>query len=232
MMTDVRRPEAILFDVDGTLYHQPPVRREMTRQLARFCFRSPFAGLRTVRFLSAYRRAQENLRLEETEDAPGRQLSVACSGTRLDTELATRIVEEWMGKRPLQVVAAFRREGLLELLTAAQKAGIRRGVFSDYPAGGKLRALGCEGLFDSILSAQDPAVRAFKPSPRGLVESLRRMGVAPGEALHVGDRPEVDGEAARRAGIKCVIIGLPETRYGPGWSGIPSFPRLQEVLGI
>ena len=137
-----------------------------------------------------------------------------------------------MGRRPLNVLAAYRREGLLELLKAARRNGVRLAVFSDYPSTDKLRALGCEELFDSVLSAQDPAVRAFKPSPRGLEESLRRLGVKAEDALHVGDRPEVDGEAARRAGMKALIVGLPEDKFGSGWSGIPNFLRLREVLGL
>ena len=232
MSSSVSRPEAIVFDVDGTLYHQPPVRRRMSLRLARFCLGSPLAGWRTVRLLAAYRKAQESLRLEDSDDGPARQLQVACSQLRIEPQVAQSIVQEWMGDKALDVVAASQRKGLREFLEAARNSGVRLGVFSDYPPGAKLRAMGLEKAFDCVLSAQDATVLAFKPSAKGLLECLCHLGARPERSFHVGDRPEIDGEAARRAGMKGLIIGLPENRFGPGWTGVPDFHTLKASLEL
>lgn len=232
MNPDARLPEAIVFDVDGTFYYQSPVRWQMTLRLARYCLGSPFAGWRAVRLLSAYRRAQESLRLSGADNSPSRQLELACSGLRIGPDVARGIIDEWMGARPLDLLPACARKGLREFIEATRKRGIRLGIFSDYPAAAKLRAFQFETLFDCVLSAQDSAVSAFKPSPAGLLECLRLLGVRPENSLYIGDRPEIDGEAARRAGIKAYIVGLPESATGPGWTGVPDFNRLQEILGL
>ena len=53
---------AVLFDVDGTLYRQGPVRRAMVARLAGAYWRRPGEGAAWHALLGAYRRAQEDLR--------------------------------------------------------------------------------------------------------------------------------------------------------------------------
>ena len=72
----------LIFDVDGTLYRQAPVRRGMALRLLSYLIRNPLAGLKTAAFLRHYRRAQEGLRgTGSCQD----QLNTACrdSGVEL-----------------------------------------------------------------------------------------------------------------------------------------------------
>ncbi|MCW5978102.1 MAG: HAD family hydrolase [Bryobacteraceae bacterium] len=232
MTGNARLPDAIVFDVDGTFYDPGPVRRRMSLLLARYCLGSPLAGWRAARLLSAYRRALESLRRDGEANGPARQLGMACAGMRIDPEAARRIVEEWMGERPLSAVATCAREGLREFVEAARARGVPLAVFSDYPALAKVRAFGMEEAFGCVLSAQDAAVGAFKPCPAGLLECLRSLDARPERSIYIGDRPEVDGEAARRAGMRAYIIGLPETAAGDGWTGAPDFLSLRRELGL
>lgn len=48
-----------------------------------------------------------------------------------------------------------------------------------------------------------------KPAPDLLRIALARAGVAPGDAVYLGDTPETDGEAARAAGVAFVRIVRP-----------------------
>jgi HAD superfamily hydrolase (TIGR01549 family) len=81
------------------------------------------------------------------------------------------------------------------------------GVFSDFPAWEKLKALEIEEFFDVALSAHDTGVQRFKPDPRGLHAVLEQLGVKPEEAIYVGDRPSIDGVAAQRAGLRFLVAG-------------------------
>ncbi len=45
-----------------------------------------------------------------------------------------------------------------------------------------------------------------KPQPAIFHAALDQAGVAPGSAIHVGDQPEADVEAARAVGITPVLI--------------------------
>ena len=47
---------------------------------------------------------------------------------------------------------------------------------------------------------------AAKPDPAIFRIALERLGVAAGDALHVGDGPDTDGAGARAAGIDVVIL--------------------------
>ncbi len=203
------RLKAIVFDVDGTLYRQDPVRRAMLGRLLKAHLGRPLTGLRTLRWLRAYRSAQERLRGEppESGDLAARQLRLACQWTGADPADLRRCVRRWMEQEPLALLRPSLREGLPTLLAVARRRGLRVAACSDYPAAEKLTAMGIAGLFDVVVTAQDPDVQRFKPDPRMLEVALGRLGVAKEEALYVGDRPEVDAEAAHRAGMACAIVG-------------------------
>ena len=61
-VTHGRRIRAVVFDVDGTLYRQAPLRVLIGSELALYVARHPFQGRRLTRALTAYRREQERLR--------------------------------------------------------------------------------------------------------------------------------------------------------------------------
>src|SRR5437868_813409 len=70
--------EALIFDVDGTLYCQGPLRRRMLLRLLAAHLRHPWNGLKTMRMLSAYRKAQETLRwAPEATDFASAQIALA-----------------------------------------------------------------------------------------------------------------------------------------------------------
>lgn len=117
-----------------------------------------------------------------------------------------------METAPLDLLADARTPGLIEFLTAARNSGQRIGAVSDYPAQAKLTALGVRDLFDVVVCAQDAGVQALKPEPAGILLALQQLGVTPDAAVYIGDRPEVDGEAARRAGVRFVWMG-PQDSY-------------------
>jgi phosphoglycolate phosphatase-like HAD superfamily hydrolase len=69
-------------------------------------------------------------------------------------------------------------------------------------------------------------VAAFKPNPRGILVALERLGVAPGEALYVGDRAEVDAAAARAAGVACAILSGLKAAPDAAYLAVASFAEL------
>ena len=227
-VTPRRAPVAIVFDVDGTLYLQKPLRRAMAVRLARYALRAPARGVRCVRVLQAYRRAQEELRLV-AGTAPGGQSAWAAARAGCSAEEVDALVARWMEREPLELLPRFVRPGLGGFLVRAREAGIRLAVLSDYPVGAKLEALGLSHLFEVVLCAQDASVGAFKPDPAGLREAARRLRTSPAGCLYVGDRPEVDAVAAERADMPCAIF----TRRAPtgaAWTGVPDVAQLDRLV--
>ena len=227
MTTPCERPqlEAILLDVDGTLYRQRPVRAGMALRLLAAHALRPLAGWRTLRLIGAYRRAQEELRYRPVdEDLARAQLRLASERTGVPLDAAEPLLRRWMEEAPLGLIARAARPGLREFLEGARARGLAIGVVSDYPVAPKLAALGVRDLVAVGVSAQDPEVQRFKPDPRGLRVALARLGVSAERAIYVGDRPELDVPAARAAGVAVLIVGPPPR------ADVVGFPELGDRL--
>jgi HAD superfamily hydrolase (TIGR01509 family) len=195
--------KAILTDLDGTLYSQPALHRRMALQLLRAFSLQPRQAWRTIRILRAYRLAQERLRaLEAPCDLGTEQLRLASEWSGCSPDHCRTIVERWMEREPLAHLAKCAHPGASAFFREARRRGVRLAVCSDYPARQKLTALDLEGCFDAVVCAQDPEVGRFKPHPRMLQVALQRLGVAPEDAFYLGDRADVDGAAARNAGVR------------------------------
>jgi putative hydrolase of the HAD superfamily len=67
------------------------------------------------------------------------------------------------------------------------------------------------GLFDLSLTASE--VGAAKPDPALFRAALDWAGVAPGRALHLGDHPHLDVEAARALGMRAVWVNRDGRRW-------------------
>ncbi len=85
-----------------------------------------------------------------------------------------------------------------------------------------LRCNGLEGAVDVIIGADD--VSYGKPHPEPLERAMAALGVAPNEALYVGDSA-ADAEAAQRAGVAFVAVRSGCTPH----EALEAFPRLAEL---
>jgi putative hydrolase of the HAD superfamily len=98
-----------------------------------------------------------------------------------------------------------------ESLQKLRDAGLRLGVVSnsDGRVEQALEAAGLRNYFDVVIDSA--LVGVEKPDPRIFHAALDALGVAPGEALYVGDLYEVDVVGARAAGMEAVLLGAPES---------------------
>jgi phosphoglycolate phosphatase/putative hydrolase of the HAD superfamily len=225
--------KAIIFDLDGTLYHQNSLQRAMLVRLLEAHATRPLSGLQTFRVLGAYRRAQERLRDEPTvsSDLAEAQIRLTCEQTKVESGDVVKCVTRWMEQEPLPLLARHLHPGLIEFLRACQARGLRLAVLSDYPADAKLNALGLDGFFDVVLSAQSTEIGVFKPHPRGLLLAAARLGMNSSECVYVGDRAEVDGVAAAAAGMPCFILSARRRPRSNGlWMHVGGYRQLHELL--
>ncbi len=228
------RIHAVLFDLDGTLYKQTPIRSLMAVELLALSLAGPFQAQGRWRALRAYRRAHERLRSNPCSDGSvaDAQVAAAAVAAGLSLEEVTHLVDEWMLTRPLKYLRLARVAGIWKLLHVLAGKGVHAGILSDYPAAAKLRALGLAGRFSPVLCSTDPDIGALKPDPRGFLRACELWKLAPHEVLMVGDRPDVDGAGAIAAGMPCVIVGRPSSasRNGAGCLVLSSLERLCRVL--
>ncbi|ASR11794.1 HAD-IA family hydrolase [Rhizobium leguminosarum bv. viciae] len=191
----------VVFDVDGTLYNQRRLRLRMAGELlADAVARGSLINLRVLR---AYRFLREAIGEEEIDDFQTSLMARIVALTGQPAEKIEAVVSEWIGRRPLAYIASCRYDGLVELFAGLRRQNKAIGIYSDYPADEKLQRMTLSA--DYVLAASDPGVGILKPHPRGLQMLMQRAGVGPAQTVLIGDRPERDGLAARRAGVLPLI---------------------------
>lgn len=200
--------KGILLDVDGTLYHQAPLRAIMIFLLMLLNFFKPYELIRKFKVILQYRKSQEVLR-KSTEMQTGNQnnqILLTARHTGETVAYVSDVIEDWFEKKPLPFIRLFRKREIDKVIGLMQEKGFKLGVFSDYPAKKKLDALGISKFITTIVSCNDQEVYGFKPKTNGFDVAAKKMGLEPSDVVYVGDRPEVDGPGASEAGMKVAII--------------------------
>lgn len=207
---DWRRVEAVIFDLDGTLYAQAPLRRRMLGLLLGHCLMNP-RDARLPFVLQRFRQCREALAEAEAAGIEELQFQRPAAAIGIDPALLRQLVHEWLEHRPLPYLAACRAPGAVALINRLRATGRPVAVFSDYPVAAKLRALGIR--VDLAVAAVDPEIDRLKPHPRGLEVIQRKLGLPASACLLIGDRPERDGHCAARVGMPFLrkIWRAPET---------------------
>lgn len=188
--------EAVVFDMDGTLYRQPPLRLRMAALLAAHVMTT--ADVLTPRVLRSFRRRREEMaeqRLRDFDILLHEDCARVCD---TNAQTVRRIVTDWIETRPLPYLASCQVAGTTEFFASLRNHGIAIAVLSDYPAQAKLDALGLEA--DVVVAATDPELGIMKPDPTGLELVLSRLGIPASRAVMIGDRDDRDGAAAQCAG--------------------------------
>lgn len=176
--------EAIVVDLDGTLYFQKPVRIAMAKEAVLRPWRA-----RDLAVVWKYRKLLEREVPEEKR-------------LRLLPPDAPAVVREWLVERPLRLVATFEDETLVDMLRMASESGTTVIVYSDHPVEEKLKALNFAPNF--ALRSED--VGLPKPNADGLKAFLSKRGINPKRCLVIGDRFEKDGKLAENMEADSLIL--------------------------
>jgi len=210
----------VVFDVDGTLYRQRPLRVRMARDILFHTLLK--RDLNVMAVLARYRRIRERLGDEQVVDFERALIAQTAAATASSPDSVRAIVSEWVEQRPLKYLAACRYPGLSQLFAGLRRSGKSIGILSDYPAEAKLEALGLTA--DYVVFAGDENIGILKPHPRGLESLIAAAGMKPRETVVIGDRVDRDGLVARRAGAQALIRS---SRPIEGWQ---TFARFDDAL--
>src|SRR5215208_2592260 len=103
----------VVFDVDGTLYRQRPLRTRMARDILLYTLLK--RDLNVIAVLAKYRRIRERLGDEQVIDFERALIAQTATATANSQDRVRSIVSEWVEQRPLRYLAACRYPGLSEL---------------------------------------------------------------------------------------------------------------------
>jgi putative hydrolase of the HAD superfamily len=122
----------------------------------------------------------------------------------------------------------------LATLSLLRARGLRLVVVSnwDVSLAPTLGTLGLGELLDAVVTSA--GVGAAKPAPEVFRAALRLIGVAPGEAVHVGDDLERDVVGAIAAGVMPVLLRRGAAGAAPGRipAGVATISSLAELPGL
>lgn len=234
------RPRAVFFDVGNTLLRPyPSVSSVCQEVLGEFGHVTDLGAIESLMpLVDAYYedryRADDTFWTdeEETSSVWVGMYSVLCErlGIREQAPTIARRVYDEFGKpgrwRPYPDV--------VPVVRSLRDVGLKTGIISNWDRRltSLIGGLGLGELFDIVVSSADVGLR--KPDPRVFMLACERLGVAPEEAVHVGDHHYADILGARAVGMMPVLV----VRAGDDVSGttacaaIRSFEELPSLLGI
>lgn len=193
-------PKAILFDLDDTLWPIAPVIVEAERRL--YAWLQQHAPAVARRFsIEQLRQARMALLARE----PAYQVDLAAlrrAGLHAAFEEAG--ADRALVDGAMQQFLAARNDVQLygEVLPALLRLRERALVGSISNGNADLVAIGLDGHFSVSVAAHQ--MGCAKPDPAIFLEACRRLGVAPADAVYVGDDLLLDVQGAQRAGLRAV----------------------------
>ena len=234
--------KAVFFDLYGTLAGFRPSRYEIqSAACAEFGIQvTPDGIVRGYARADAYMAEQNTIRPLRERGGEGRDRFMAeyermvLRGCDVDVT-PERALEIWRRIRRVPYdLAPF--DDVVPALELLKSRGLALGLISNMNRdGGELAAtLGLAAFLDFTVTSAD--VGAEKPHPAIFRAALARAGVAPHEAVHVGDQPASDVEGARRVGIRPVLMDRdgnhPAFQDCPRIESLAELPRLLESEGV
>ena len=212
------RIDALIFDLDNTLWDVEPVILRAEQMLAGFLAQNcPRVVERHT--LESMRELRARLVVE--------QPAMSHDFTWLRLELLRRLMREAgypesLAQQAFEVFYRARNEVVLydDVLPALTTLHSRLRLFALSNGNADLSAIGLGHFFERSLSARDAGV--LKPDPRIFRRLLDDAGLDAARVAHVGDDPEADIEGARGAGVLPVWLN----RTGAPWPAASASPAL------
>jgi putative hydrolase of the HAD superfamily len=203
----------VIFDLFDTLVDYGEARsREFTAAAAELLRRDPEEFHRVWR---------EGRPVRETGP-----LAVWIASLELDDEAAARLVA--LRHETVRGLLMQPRAGVVDTLHELRRRGIRTGLITvcSEDTVAVWQETPFAGLFDAEVFSCE--VGMLKPDPRIYALACDRLGVAPGDALFVGDGANDELAGAERAGLHAVMIG----DAIEDWSGIriSAIPEILELV--
>ena len=189
-----------VFDLDGTLYDQPKLRRIMAVRLALYYGLHPYlAG--EVFILQHFRKVKDNWTGSSSEEEI---IDKVAEDTGADVHKVQSIVRKWIYDNPLSALYKTRDAALAAWIEKLRNDGKKVVILSDYPTKDKMEVLRIS--VDRQYGPDDGRIDELKPSPKGLQVIMDDLKIKSDEVLMIGDRMEKDGLCAEAAGVDYIIL--------------------------
>jgi putative hydrolase of the HAD superfamily len=215
----------LLFDAAGTLFHLPRGVGAHYAEVARRHGSDLAPGALESAFRAAWKRAAPvpETRTPRPDDdrawwrALAGEAFAACGDPHVIDRCFDDLWEHFAQPGVWELFPEVR--GVLQTLAATHRLGIVSNFDSRLHR--ILASLGIDSYFEHVIVSSEAG--AEKPSAHIFQVALQRFGLAPHEALHIGDDPEADWHGATAAGLHAFKLRRPENSL----AAVP--PSLQTI---
>lgn len=189
--------DAMIFDVDGTLYAQKSVRISMLFRLVSYYVCRPHR-VRELLSLRKFRKMRED---PEWKNAGMNALFTEIGKEYgLPVNKVHQTIHYWMFKNPLDLLKQYVYRDVIDFANRLHAEGRHIYIYSDYPAEDKLKVMGVE--YDRLFYYGQPEIKEQKPSRKAMDYILSQIDCSPDRMIYVGDRNEKDMASADIASIQ------------------------------
>lgn len=190
--------KAMVFDLDGTLYVNASLGREIRRSACRYIARLRCLTVEEADFL--INETKQRLSTDSGMDTP---LSRACQELGGNLRDLHRHFAAEIDPEPFLT----RDERVVELLKSlGRKFELYIYTNNNYSITAAIMgSIGIGGLFRQVFTIEDTWIP--KPDQGALADILRRIGRKPGECMFVGDRFDVDLRFPAELGCAVFLVG-------------------------
>lgn len=213
--------EAVVFDVDGTLY---PNRLMYIKSVSFF--------LSYPRFTVHFGKIRGKIRtIRPIEDFQALQIELLSESMNITPARAERFIQDVMytqWEKCLEGMPTY--PGVASVMKTLKGSGQKIGVLSDFPIGRKLAYLGLDGLVDLAASAEESGY--LKPNPEPFRHVNEALGVKPERTLYVGNNYDFDIIGASAAGMRTAHLAKRERKNSVADFTFHDYGDFTERFGI
>lgn len=191
----------IIFDIDGTLYRQTPVRINMALNLACYYITHPHR-IRELLGIKKYRSLREDTSYAGTTGEEYIRLAAKAAG--VDSDKLQTAINKWMFEKPLSAIKKSERTEITQYLIEAKANGDVLIAYSDYEPSDKLRTLSIEP--DYSFSPGNGIADELKPSLAAMTDIKNITKLDTQNTVYIGDRVEKDGASAELIGVRYIDV--------------------------
>ena len=189
--------EAIVFDVDGTLY--PNYKMYLTSSL--------FFILHPV-LAAAFNRMRRKVRkIEYSGNFRELQVNIFAKEINKTEQEAAYLMEKYLYGQFISMFEWIKPFKIIKkMLVDLKSRNIKLGIISDFPVEKKLSFLGLDSYWDIICSADE--IGALKPRPEPFTLIASKLGINSEKIIYVGNHYQYDIIGANNAGMMSAHFSL------------------------
>ncbi|MDR0383786.1 MAG: HAD-IA family hydrolase [Christensenellaceae bacterium] len=183
MTKDLGEYKNYIFDMDGTLYFNPPVIKRLIAIILGYYIFHPWMLYQLGQWM-------KYIGYEKKKNAKG----------------FSPTVYKWLVVKLSKIIPKYEDKRITNFIKRQHSLGKKIYIYSNVPLIEKISALKLHKHIDNWFCPDGENITTLKPDSAGLEYIMKKEGLKKEETIFIGDRFKTDGKCAVNAGVECLIL--------------------------